>query len=102
MAPATASAALTPVVTPLVDTVAPEMASTLVPTARVPSAADIPMNWSRTPVPLGQGLISMTLGAMPAVSVLSTMDTPVTAPSASTPTIISMLPWEPEATTLMA
>ena len=73
------------------------MASTLVPTASVPSAALLPMNWSRTPF-----WFSMTLEPMPAVSALSTMETPVTAPSPSTPTIISMLPWEPEATTLMA
>jgi hypothetical protein len=44
MAPATASAALTPVVTPLVETVAPVMASTLLPTAKVPSAALLPWN----------------------------------------------------------
>ena len=44
MTPATARAALTPVVTPLVDTVAPVMASTLLPTVRVPSAALLPIN----------------------------------------------------------
>ena len=44
----------------------------------------------------------MTLVPMPAVSLLLTIDTPVTARSASTPTIISMLPWEPDATILNA
>ena len=35
----------------MVDTVAPVMASTLVPTVRVPSAALLPINWSSTPTP---------------------------------------------------
>ena len=93
---------LTPVVTPLVETVAPVMASTLVPTVRVPSAALLPINWSSTPTPEAVGSLPMTLVPMPEVSEWLTMETPVTAPSTSTPTIISMLPWEPEAVTFTA
>ena len=44
MAPTAARAALTPVVMPRVETVAPVMASTLVPTVSVPSAALLPTN----------------------------------------------------------
>ena len=59
------------------------------------------MNWSSTGVPLAVGSLDMTREPMPGVSLFSTIATPVTASSASVPTIMTMVPWEPLAETFM-
>ena len=67
MASAAARAALTPLVTPLVETVAPEMAVTVLPTFRVPAPL-MPTNWSRTGTPSSLGILPHTLVPIPEVS----------------------------------